>query len=129
MELNTTEIGEIFRTVFNGARNFLTPRLIGYRKKHHLVMEISSGDGFEPGTTLFGVTVIEVFLGNDDREDLKPLYVPGLGDIFYRKRNDLSAAPGHDQADVERYITNTIVPAAQSEYDALKKGARRDQQH
>lgn len=128
MELNTTQIGEIFRTVYNGARNFMTPCLIGYRKKHHLIMEISSGEGFEPGTKIFGVTVIEVFLGNDTDEGLTPLYVPGLGDIFYRKRDDLSEAPGHDQAAAERYITNTIVPAAQEEYEE-RKGDHREQQH
>lgn len=129
MELNTTQIGDIFREVYNGDRNFITPNLIGYRKKRHLIMEISSGEALKPGTKIFGVTVIEVFLGNDAREDLKPLYVPGLGDIFYRDRNDLSTAPGHDLAAANRYIENTIVPVAQAEYESLKKENASDQQH
>lgn len=37
--------------------NFLTPEVIGYWRIGQFVAELSSGEGFERGTTIYGVTV------------------------------------------------------------------------
>ena len=50
---------EIFRRVYQGKRNFLTPRILGYgRIAPGYVYELSEGRGITPGTTLVGVTVV-----------------------------------------------------------------------
>ncbi len=50
------EARNVFRKVYNGEKNFMTPIVVGYYVKNNLQIELSTdrqGD-------LFGVTVIEV---------------------------------------------------------------------
>lgn len=55
--MTTTEVRAIFRDVYNGDTNLMTPDVLRYGNKGDLVYEISSGE-FGPDT-LFGVTVLE----------------------------------------------------------------------
>jgi hypothetical protein len=55
--LSTSDIKDIFKTVFKGKTNIMTPEVIRYGKKGEHVYELSKGEGMnrEP---LFGVTVL-----------------------------------------------------------------------
>lgn len=53
------QIAALFRRVYNGERNFMTPSLITYGKRGRHLYEISSGKGIS-GTPLYGVTVIDI---------------------------------------------------------------------
>jgi len=53
----TRQIMQIFNKTYNGNRNFMTPRVLGYGQKGGLLYELSEGEGIF-GKTIYGVTVI-----------------------------------------------------------------------
>lgn len=106
--MDTTRIAEVFRTVYNGQMNFMTPALVKFRKSGNLLVEVSQGTGIMPGTTIYGVTVLEIAdHGRASDEDWESHYISGLGWIGVKRRNDLSCAQ-ESMRDVNNYINERI---------------------
>ena len=59
MEAQKSRINQ-FSKFFNGQKNFMTPKTIEFRQTEKYIIEISKGDGFTAGTTIYGVTVLEL---------------------------------------------------------------------
>jgi hypothetical protein len=52
---------EILRLEYGDSRNFLTPHRIAVGKlARHIAYELSSGSGIEPGTSIYGVSVVRL---------------------------------------------------------------------
>lgn len=66
MSLQTHEIKQLFKTVFNNRPNPMTPDVIRYGQKRQFAFEISSGEFM--GRTMYGVTVINTLTKETDRE-------------------------------------------------------------
>ena len=81
----THQIMQIFNRTYNGNRNFMTPRVLGYGQKGGLLYELSEGGGIF-GKALYGVTVITTH-GQK---------APELSQCFhsYREANDYAEALG-----------------------------------
>ena len=58
--MNQDVIRRTFERVYNNARNFMTPDILRFGIRGHFIYELSSGRGIEPGTTIFGVSVLEL---------------------------------------------------------------------
>ena len=54
------QIKDVFHKAYNGSKNFMTPHVSQYRNIGPLVVEYSDGRGLEPGTTIYGYTVLWV---------------------------------------------------------------------
>jgi hypothetical protein len=52
-------IGALFDRVYQGQKNFITREIVRYGRQGRLLYELSEGTGFEPGTKIYGVTVLE----------------------------------------------------------------------
>ena len=57
--MNQTEIARVFRRVYNGDRNFMTPDILRFGIRGHFIYELSSGAGIDGGT-LYGLPVLEL---------------------------------------------------------------------
>lgn len=74
--MDNNKIKRIFKNTYNGAKNFITPEVIGYGKRNGYIYEISKGEFMKKD--MFGLTVLTVD-GNktdknnsfDSREELK----------------------------------------------------------
>jgi|DEB0MinimDraft_4_1074332.scaffolds.fasta_scaffold10913_7 hypothetical protein len=66
------EIRAVFRRVYNGKVNFMTPTVMDYGKRGKMVWELSRGDNILGDGQLYGVTVIE--LPNTKRHDLSQCF-------------------------------------------------------
>ncbi|KPK66570.1 MAG: hypothetical protein AMS21_02090 [Gemmatimonas sp. SG8_38_2] len=105
--MDVTNIGEVFRTVYNGQMNFMTPSLQKYRKAGNLLVEVSSGVGFCEDT-IYGITVLEVaHRAKVDHKDWELHNVHGLGWVAVKKRHDLSCCKG-SMPEVNEYIDTHI---------------------
>ena len=51
---------QVFRDVFGDEPNFMTPNLVKLETIGDYIVEVSEGSGLEPGTRLYGVTVLEL---------------------------------------------------------------------
>jgi hypothetical protein len=52
---------EILQREYGDSRNFLTPHVIACGKlARHVAYELSSGSGLEPGTSIYGVSVVRL---------------------------------------------------------------------
>lgn len=51
-------IASKFNKFFNGNKNFMTPSVIDYGRKGHMIYELSKGTGFKD-QTIYAVTVLE----------------------------------------------------------------------
>ena len=102
-KIDPSYISHIFREAYNGKGNFMTPEFVRYGKKDKFIFEVSKGDGFAPDTTVWGLTVIELIIVDDEvaryidddgaeREIgfANMNWTPTRGD--YAKRSDLSQA-------------------------------------
>jgi len=58
-KLNQGEIKDIFKDVFNGENNFITPNVVEYKQKQNTIIEISKGDGVFGDYIIFGATVLQ----------------------------------------------------------------------
>jgi len=78
---------EIIRKEYGTSKNFITPNKIKVGKiKDNIAYELSSGSGFEPGTTVYGVSVVLLDKEGNTHRDI------GLSESFQSK------------AKAERYI-------------------------
>jgi hypothetical protein len=64
--LQTSEIKKMFKEVFKGKSNIMTPEVIRYGKKNEHIYELSKGEGIDR-KPLYGVTVLTI---NGERTDL-----------------------------------------------------------
>jgi len=86
----------------------MTPDIVQFRKAGNLLVEVSRGSGFRPGTTIYGITVLEIAdSGRANEEGWRVYYVPGSGSMAVKKRNDLSCAQDSMFA-VNNYIDERI---------------------
>lgn len=77
----TASAREIFRMQYGGKRNFMTQNVEKYGKiNRNVAYEVSSGRGIEPGTTLYGVSVVA-----HSRQKQKTFPIYGLSKPFYSK--------------------------------------------
>jgi hypothetical protein len=60
---------ELLRLEYGDSRNFLTPHVIARGKLDKLsAYELSAGEGIEPGTRLYGVSVVRLVDGETERD-------------------------------------------------------------
>lgn len=55
--MTNSQIKQLFKEVFNGNKNIITPNVLKYGTRGLFAFEISYGDGFD-GETIYGVTLI-----------------------------------------------------------------------
>jgi hypothetical protein len=56
----SSNIRAAFDRAYNGQRNFMTPQVVCYGKRGRLLYELSKGPAMAAGSSMWGVTVIEV---------------------------------------------------------------------
>jgi hypothetical protein len=65
----TLSAREILRLEYGDSRNFLTPHRIAIGKLDRATAyELSAGEGIEPGTKLYGISVVRVLNGATERD-------------------------------------------------------------
>lgn len=65
----TLSARELLRREYGDSRNFLTPHRIAIGKlDRETAYELSAGEGIEPGTRLYGVSVVRVVGGATERD-------------------------------------------------------------
>lgn len=69
-----------FREAYGDNPNFMTPDVIEYGTTGRYAVELSTGRGLVPGTTIWGVTVLKRTA--DGWEKTGPKSCGGLGDSF-----------------------------------------------
>lgn len=88
--MTPTDIRDVFKFVFNGKPNFITPRVLEFRKAGPLLIEVSEGEGFET-RYIYGVTVLELVPEQANAQGV-PYSTKETGNVIIVRRNDLSKA-------------------------------------
>jgi hypothetical protein len=68
-ELRALTAREILRREYGRSRNMMTPDVLKIGKLgRDAAYELSCGSGFEPGTTIYGVSVVRMYDGTTERD-------------------------------------------------------------
>lgn len=91
MNLDQAIVARIFQRYYRNQPNILTPHVLRYRKKRHLLIECSKGEGMRRQTRL-GFTVLEVRKAKPEDPTGWRRISTRAGRLWVTDRHDLSAS-------------------------------------